>query len=177
MTKSKAIGTHGETEVVRAFERAGMAAKRYALKGSGDVGDVHVANSAVVVQVKAGEQTRKPSWNLIWSWWGAAVQQSDRVPECDVALLVLRRWGSGRAEDWTVFIGADDLAWLMRYPGAPAKSPLPLEPVSMRLGNLMPLLVRHYGPRQPYYPVCTLHGAWCDASCPARREEPQWPPT
>ena len=119
MASSTAIGTKAETEVVKALHRAGLfKAKREPKGGAKDKSDVHLpASQYFVIEVKAGKQTKSgtmsqtPSWGQIKGWWEEAVVECQNVvaaykddyydiDEDFVPLLVIRRWGSGKAEDW-----------------------------------------------------------------------------
>ena len=142
MSRSKDIGTWAETQTVRAFERAGIPAHRPGLRGVLDHGDVWAANGAIVVEVKAGEQTRKPSWTQLTAWWQETLREADRVPACDVALLVLRRWGSGKAEDWTAYISVADLMFLAG--NEPPHGWAADIPVAVPLHHLLPLAAARY---------------------------------
>lgn len=117
MGRSKAIGTWAESEVVKACKRAGLPAKRQVLAGANDQGDVHLplGDELYVIEVKAGEQTRNPSWGQLDAWWAEAVTEAGNVEATDddvevVPLLIVRRWGSGRAEDWWCYYGNDDVS-------------------------------------------------------------------
>lgn len=144
---SKDEGTWCETQVVKAFERAGIPAHRPGLRGVLDHGDVWAgANGQIVVEVKGGQQTRKPSWGQLGKWWAETEVEASRVVACDVGLLVLRRWGSGKAEDWTVYIELCELVRLLHpVDGWPTRrvGP-PVDPLAMRFGALLPLLATRY---------------------------------
>lgn len=105
-TNSKAIGTAAETELVKAAKRAGLKAARRALKGAGDDGDVHIAlpgGATLVVEVKAGDQAANPSWGKLDAWWLEACVEASRV-ELGIPVLVVKRPGSGKGEDWWAYI-------------------------------------------------------------------------
>ena len=130
MGRSKSIGTRAETEVVRAAGAAGHRAMRVPLKGRSDEGDVHIhtpKGRLLVVEVKAGERTRNPSWAQLGAWWTEAVIEAERAGGEPV--LVVRRWGSGKAEDWWAYVWVDDLA--------PNPHGLVNVPVQMRFGALL----------------------------------------
>ena len=103
--------------MVKACKRAGFTAKREALGGALDKGDVQLplSDQLWVIEVKAGEQTRNPSWGQLDAWWAEAVTEAknvenaqpdpgdDDLPVEVIPLLVVRRWGSGKAEDWWAY--------------------------------------------------------------------------
>ena len=114
---SKRKGTDAESAVRTAAEAAGLPAVRVALAGSGEQGDVWVfpeGNGAkVCIEVKAGEQAANPSWGQIDRWFREAEAEAARTPNCDVAVLVIRRKGSGMAGDWFAWLRYSDLNyWL-----------------------------------------------------------------
>ena len=112
---SKRKGTAAESAVRTAAEAAGLPAVRVALAGSGDQGDVWVfpeGNGAkVCIEVKAGEQAANPSWGQIDRWFREAEAEAARTPNCDMAVLVIRRRGSGMAGDWHAWFRMSDLNW------------------------------------------------------------------
>lgn len=134
MGRSTDIGTKAETEVVRTLLRAGISAARHTKEGSKDPGDVWAKfpdwGVLYVIEVKAGEQTksatmsRTPSWGQIEKWWQEAITEAANVrakPEVAVQykgvypILVVRRWGSGRGEDWWAYTRLGDMAVCARF--------------------------------------------------------------
>ena len=115
MNKSKAKGTAAESAVKAAAEANGIPAVRVALAGSGDQGDVWlwpVDNGAkICIEVKAGEQAANPSWGQIDKWFREAETQAARVSDCDMAVRVCKRKGSGMAGDWHAWFRMSDLNW------------------------------------------------------------------
>lgn len=113
MSKSKRIGTAAETAVRTAAEANGIPAVRVALAGSQDQSDVWLwptGNGAkVAVEVKSGEQSANPSWTQIDKWFREAELEASRVSDCDVAVLVCKRKGSGMAGDWFAWVRVSDL--------------------------------------------------------------------
>lgn len=69
---SKAKGTRAETKVVRYLEAHGFTARRQALAGSDDQGDIEAyapgSNSKLIIEVKAGKQTAAPNRSQIVEW-------------------------------------------------------------------------------------------------------------
>lgn len=142
MNKPKRVGTAAESEVVKALHRAGLPAHRNALAGHLDEGDIHALDGRLVIEVKAGEQTRKPSWRQLSEWMAETEREASRVVRCDLGILVVRRWGSGQAEDWHAHVHLDDLGNLLTH--GPTSPQLPRVPTAMRLGDLLDLIADHY---------------------------------
>ena len=115
MSRSKAIGTAAETAVTRYANSLGIPARRVALAGAADHGDVWLwpvgGGARVCVEVKAGAKAAAPSWLLLEQWQAEAELESSRVNDCDVAVLVCKRRGSGLANagDWHAWVRADDI--------------------------------------------------------------------
>lgn len=114
MSSSKAIGTRVESAVTNEFLSHGIHAQRTALAGSQDVGDVHVDYGRMVIECKGGEAAHSASWNLLAAWWLEAEAEAARVPECDLAVLVVKRKGSGKARDWRAFVRIDEYLWVTK---------------------------------------------------------------
>jgi len=143
VNRSKAKGTAAETAVRVAAEAAGLPAVRVALAGAGDQGDVWVfpeGNGAkVCIEVKAGEQAANPSWGQIDKWFREAETQAARVSDCDMAVLVCKRKGSGMAGDWFAWTRISDLNWWLATPEAipHVTSCTTSQRVMMPLGDLL----------------------------------------
>lgn len=108
---SKAKGTFVESAVTNEFLSHGIHAQRTALAGSQDVGDIHVRHGQMVVECKGGEAAHSASWNLLAAWWLETEAEAARVPECDLAVLVVKRKGSGKARDWRAFVRVDEFLY------------------------------------------------------------------
>ena len=141
--RSKAKGTAAESAVKAAAEANGIPAVRVALAGSGDQGDVWlwpVDNGAkICIEVKAGEQAANPSWGQIDKWFREAETQAARVSDCDMAVLVCKRKGSGMAGDWFAWTRISDLNWWLATPEAipHVTSCTTSQRVMMPLGDLL----------------------------------------
>ena len=144
---SKAKGTAAETAVVKLAAAMGIPAKRVALAGAADQGDVWLwpegDGARVVVEVKS--RSKAWTWTEVQKWWAEAEAEALRVPNCDVALLVVKRPGSGApsAADWFAFALTNDLLpWEMGstslYHGGPQKVP-----GMWPLGALLSWMQRH----------------------------------
>jgi len=113
--RSKAKGTAAESAVKAAAEANGIPAVRVALAGNQDQSDVWLwpinGGAKVAVEVKSGEQSANPSWTQIDKWFREAETQAARVSDCDMAVLVCKRKGSGMAGDWHAWFRMSDLNW------------------------------------------------------------------
>lgn len=71
VNKPKAKGTRGESKVVKFMQDAGIRARRIALMGGNDGGDVMITDSLGfkhVLEVKAGKQTQQVSRKVKQEW-------------------------------------------------------------------------------------------------------------
>jgi len=109
--RPKSIGTAVETAVVREVLARGWPAQRTALAGAGDLGDVHAAHGAMVIECKGGKAAESASWRQLADWWAETEREATRVVACDLAVLVVKRKGSGQAKDWRAFVRVDELVW------------------------------------------------------------------
>ncbi len=109
--RSKEIGTAVESAVVKEAQAHGFHAQRTALAGALDVGDVHVDHGRIVIECKGGKTATGASYNLLAAWWLETEVEASRVPECDLAVLVVKRAGSGQARDWRAFVRVDEYLW------------------------------------------------------------------
>ena len=106
MSKSKAIGTRGETTLVRFFESYGFKARRKALTGSKDEGDVELywaprLSEPVCFEVKSGKQTANPSRAQLEEWLKQArVEAENSGQRCMLVVLRYRR----RTKDADVYL-------------------------------------------------------------------------
>lgn len=114
MNVSKAKGTRAESLVVAAALEAGLPARRVALAGNQDQGDVHVGHpTRVVIEVKAGNAAATASHNQVVAWFAEAETEAGRVASADMAVLVVKRKGKGKARDWRAFTTLADYAHVM----------------------------------------------------------------
>lgn len=139
MNRPKRIGTAAETAVVRESLAAGVHAQRPALAGSLDVGDVHLDHGVVVVEVKAGQQTLKPTWARIRAWLDEAETEAARVSADALPILVTKRHGSGSAADWFTYWDSRHLARFMGWGNPDEQSVI----VSVRYRDFLDLYI-HY---------------------------------
>jgi Holliday junction resolvase len=69
---SKKKGTNAESKVVRYLEDHGFVARRLALAGSNDPGDIEAyapdSMDKIIIEVKAGKQTAAPNRTQIEEW-------------------------------------------------------------------------------------------------------------
>lgn len=136
MSRSKQIGTAAESAVVKCAQALEIPARRVVLAGQYDQGDVHLWDGEVVIEVKSGKQTVKPSWNQIRGWYAEAQTESLNSTG-GLPLLVLKRAGSGQASDWFAYWMSGELApWLEQECLPEADEVL----VSMRLEEALKVL-------------------------------------
>jgi hypothetical protein len=122
MSKSKSIGTRCESAVVKVAQASGFPyAKRLALSGSADEGDVQLdSRGQVIVEVKGGKAAESASDSLIEKW--LLDTERERVNAgANRAFLVVKRAGKGdrNAGQWWAVCGLPalaDLYGLQRYP-------------------------------------------------------------
>lgn len=110
VNKPKAIGTAGESGVVKAAQRLGFPmADRQPLRGANDQGDATLL-PGVIVSVKAGKAAKTASIAQVEQWWDEARGMAVRA-EAEVVLLVVARNGyaPARAEFWRCFFEMDGL--------------------------------------------------------------------
>lgn len=105
MSRSKQIGTRGETQVVKALRAFGLQADRKPLKGSDDEGDIWVMlpdGSRIMLEVKTGKQTKDYSRKTKQEWLRQAKVESENSGE--EGFLVINSYGK-RIQDsevWSV---------------------------------------------------------------------------
>ena len=142
---SRNKGTAAESAVVKLAHAHGIPARRCALAGNQDQGDVHLYNGRVVIEVKAHKG--HPSWTQVDAWWHETEAECGRVPMCDIGVLVIKRPGSGLAYamDWFAWIRMAELSWWMTRGhdirlAAQVVNVAPEQRVCMPLGDLFALL-------------------------------------
>lgn len=147
VNKPKAIGTRGETGVVKVARDFGFpAARRLALAGNQDEGDVLLC-PGVIAEVKSGKTAKQASLAQIDLWW-LETEVERRRHGAVIGLLVVQRAGYSpdRAAYWRCFVGVPMVAELQIRKGV-----LIHEhnfPVEMTLAKAM-LLLRGYGYGEP----------------------------
>lgn len=103
--KSKAIGTRGETAVVRALRANGFpGAERRALAGAQDLGDILIC-PGVIGEVKWGKAARTASMGDV-AWWWRQTERERAHAGAVVGLLIIQRngYGDSRADKSRCFI-------------------------------------------------------------------------
>jgi hypothetical protein len=115
--KPKAIGTAGETAVVRFLGPNGFSgAERSALHGGQDQGDI-TGTPGVAWEVKAGHVAEVAADGSLATW--LAQTEAERLNRgADVAVLVLKRKGRGaaRAGEWWAYLPGWAFVMLARLP-------------------------------------------------------------
>jgi hypothetical protein len=113
----KARGTATESSLARWLTAAGLPTERRVLTGSADQGDLWTAHGKIIWEVKTRRTAHTPRDVEKW------LQELDRETvhackagaACDMALLVVKRVGSGLANigDWHAFMRPGDAAYLL----------------------------------------------------------------
>ncbi len=141
----KARGTAAESAVVKFAAAMGIPARRVALAGRADQGDVHLWDGRVVIEVKS--RRAGWTWTQIDAWYREADAEANRVEGADVTVLVVKRPGTGArfAGDWFAWVSVSDLMWwhVQQQPasvGAVAANLAPAQRVMLPLGDLLALL-------------------------------------
>ena len=109
----KARGTRTETMLVRLFTAYGLPAERRALKGAADEGDLWLHGGRIVVEAK--HRKTSPSPEQVRRWMAETQAEAGRVPQCELAALIVNRPGYGVAgmAEWDAWMRIDDAVWLM----------------------------------------------------------------
>jgi hypothetical protein len=111
--KPKDKGTRAESDVVAWAKKHGFyKASRLVLHGSGDVGDVHLAEG-VMIQVKDGYTERKEPTDYQVGTWLAQVDKQTRAGEWDYGLLVHKRYGKADPDSWRWYMTGEMLIRLV----------------------------------------------------------------
>lgn len=108
MNKSKKKGTRAETAVVKALVAAGLDAKRVALSGNKDNGDVLLDLDGIdfTIEVKSGKMTANPSRSQVIDWAEQATIESKNAGTHGGLLIVVRY--NRKLSDADVWRQADD---------------------------------------------------------------------
>ncbi len=110
MNRPKAKGTRAESAVAKHFRAAGIPADRTALAGNQDRGDLWVCGGRMVVEVKS--RAGLPSHAEIHRWYGEMTAEAERVPQCDIGVLIVKRPGSARVGQWWAWFDHDEWMWV-----------------------------------------------------------------
>ena len=145
--KPKAIGTRGETGVVRVARDLGFPeARRLALAGADDQGDA-ILCSGIIAEVKTGKAAKTASLAQIDLWW-LETEIERQNAGATIGLLVVQRAGYSpeRAAYWRCFLGAPVVATLQIRKGIFIHDHA--FPVEMTFAKAL-LLLRAYGYGEP----------------------------
>ena len=89
---SKQKGTRAETKVVRYLEDHGFVARRQALAGSDDPGDIEAyapdSTDKIIIEVKTGKQTAAPRRSQIEEWCRQAVVEGHNSDGKPILIIV-----------------------------------------------------------------------------------------
>jgi len=96
VNRSKAKGTNAETKIVNYLKDAGRDARRVALKGKRDEGDIHVEHpnwneDKIVLEVKAGRQTQNVNRKTMEDWLAQTRKEAHAAE--GTGYLVVARFG------------------------------------------------------------------------------------
>jgi hypothetical protein len=103
--------------LVSYFVAQGIPARRAALTGTFDTGDIHLwpvgPGGRVCVEVKSGKQTANPTHGQLQRWMVEAQTEAGYCSGADVAVLVTKRAGSGHANvgDWWAHMTDADIRY------------------------------------------------------------------
>ena len=145
--KPKAIGTRGETGVVRVARDLGFPeARRLALAGADDQGDA-ILCPGIIAEVKTGKAAKTASLAQIDLWW-LETEVERQNAGATIGLLVVQRAGYSpeRAAYWRCFVGAPVVATLQIRKGVFIHDHN--FPVEMTFAKAL-LLLRAYGYGEP----------------------------
>jgi hypothetical protein len=108
----KQRGTAAESAVVKLAQSFGLTAERRALRGAADEGDVWIDGGRIVVEVKS--RRKAWTWTEIDKWYREAEREAEHSHNCDAAVLVVKRPGSGYANagDWYAWITVGDFNFI-----------------------------------------------------------------
>ena len=135
--RPKAIGTAGESAVVRYLRTVGFAgAERRALAGAYDLGDI-TGVGPLVIEVKAGAAAANASPGQIVKWMAETLTETQNA-SADFGVLVTKRAGVGaaRAGEWWAYLRADDFVVLSSGRGGRRQA----FPVRMTLADAVAVL-------------------------------------
>lgn len=106
---SKQKGTRAETKVVRYLESRGIKARRKALAGSNDQGDIEMYDAPrlgepITIEVKAGKQTANPNRAQLEDWLRQSWEEAENSGTFLAVLIVVRY--RRKLEDADVYVQA-----------------------------------------------------------------------
>jgi len=111
----KARGTAAETAVVRYLRARGLEAHRVALAGVQDQGDVHACGRRVVIEVKS--RRGLPSLRDLEAWMAETEREAQHAVDAghpvEVAVLVVKRPGSAKPEQWTAHLPTANAIYIL----------------------------------------------------------------
>jgi hypothetical protein len=127
-SRSKTIGTQGETRVVNYLKRSGFPdAERRALAGQQDKGDILVCKG-LIAEVKAGEAAETASDEQLRKWCEETKREQSNAG-AKHAFLVVKRKGHGVQKIGGWYVVKNDFGMLVKY----------------RLDEYVALMVKFYG--------------------------------
>lgn len=113
----KAKGTRAETKVVRYLEDHGFVARRLALAGSNDPGDIEAyapdSTDKIIIEVKAGKQTAAPNRTQIEEWCRQAVVEGENSDAKSTVLVIVRHYRELKDADVYVPYNKSRVHWYL----------------------------------------------------------------
>ena len=110
---SRDKGTRAESATVGYLFTRGITSTRAPQHGNQDRGDVWAHPTAhgyrLMIEVKAGEQAANPSMRQVQEWQAETDAEAARVPDCDAAVLLLKRKGSADPATWPAWVRIGDV--------------------------------------------------------------------
>lgn len=110
---NKAKGTRAETRVVKFLESYGIKARRKALSGSKDEGDIEIPDWDICLEVKAGKQTANYSRKQLEEWLRQSHEEEINSNQICYLVIVRYQRDTKNAEVWHKVHGSD--ASLFQY--------------------------------------------------------------
>lgn len=137
--RPKDKGTRAESDIVQWAKKYNFyRAERLVLHGTGDVGDVRLAEG-VMIQVKDGYTERKEPTDYQVGQWLAQVDKQRKNGDWNIALLVHKRYGKADPDSWRWYLDGATFGQLVTAcgPGMP--------PYVQLMGYAIPPLLRNAG--------------------------------
>lgn len=97
---NKAKGTRGETKVVRYLADHGIPARRKALSGNKDQGDIEIPEANICFEVKTGKQTYNYNRAQLTEWMRQAAEEETNSGQVCFLVIVRHQRKISDAEVW-----------------------------------------------------------------------------
>lgn len=115
--KSKAKGTRAESRVVKYLLDHGIEAKRKALAGKDDEGDIELPKHDLILEVKTGKMTDKYSRSQLDEWIRQSIVEGDNSNSCGLLVIVRYNRAMKDAEvwEWDPFSESREMVYLDEF--------------------------------------------------------------